>query len=111
MKDIIIRGGENISAQEVEAACYAHPSVSEASVFGVPDERLGEVPAAVIYCETDRQLDPEELLGFLHERLAAFKLPAHIWFWHEPLPKLGTGKIDKVALRNKYRQELAGKAA
>jgi long-chain acyl-CoA synthetase len=110
-KDIIIRGGENISAQEVEAACYAHPSVSEASVFGIPDERLGEVPAAVIYCETDRKLDQEELLGFLHERLAAFKLPTHIWFWHEPLPKLGTGKIDKVMLRKQYRQEVTGEAA
>ena len=107
-KDIIIRGGENISAQEVEAACYAHPSVSEASVFGVPDERLGEVPAAVIYCENDRQLDQEELLGFLHERLAAFKLPVHIWFWPEPLPKLGTGKIDKVLLRKQYREEVTG---
>jgi acyl-CoA synthetase (AMP-forming)/AMP-acid ligase II len=105
-KDIVIRGGENISAQEVEAACYSHPSVSEASVFGVPDERLGEVPAAVIYCETDRKLDPEELLGFLHERLAAFKLPAYLWFWHEPLPKLGTGKIDKVTLRKKYSGEV-----
>ncbi len=104
-KDIIIRGGENISAQEVEAACYAHPSVSEASVFGVPDERLGEVPAAVVYCESDRKLDAEELLGFLRERLAAFKLPAHIWVWQEPLPKLGTGKIDKVTLRKQYRQE------
>jgi long-chain acyl-CoA synthetase len=109
-KDIIIRGGENISAQEVEAACYSHPSVSEASVFGVPDERLGEVPAAVIYCETDRKLDREELLGFLHERLAAFKLPAYIWFWHEPLPKLGTGKIDKVTLRKQYGQEVAQSA-
>ena len=104
-KDIIIRGGENISAQEVEAACYAHPSVSEASVFGVADERLGEVPAAVIYCETDRKLDEEELMGFLRERLAAFKLPAHIWFWDTPLPKLGTGKIDKVTLRRQYWEE------
>ena len=56
-KDIIIRGGENISCQEVEAAIYSHPSVSEACVFGVPDERLGEVPAAVVYSEEDRALD------------------------------------------------------
>ena len=52
-KDIIIRGGENISAQEVEAAIYAHPAVSEAAVFGIADERLGEVPAAVVHCEQD----------------------------------------------------------
>ena len=63
-KDIIIRGGENISAQEVEAAIYAHPAVSEAAVFGVADERLGEVPAAVVYCEKGG-LDAEALRAFL----------------------------------------------
>ena len=107
-KDIIIRGGENISAQEVEAAIYAHPLVSEASVFGVADERLGEVPAAVVYCEAGR-LDKDALCAFLAGRLAQFKLPAHVWFVAEPLPKLGTGKIDKVSLREHYRN--AGRAA
>jgi long-chain acyl-CoA synthetase len=101
-KDIIIRGGENISCQEVEAAIYSHPSVSEASVFGVPDERLGEVPAAVIYCEEDRCLDQEGVADFLKERLAAYKLPSRVWVHHEPLPKLGTGKIDKKVLRDRY---------
>ena len=106
-KDIIIRGGENISCQEVEAALYSHPAVSEASVFGVPDERLGEVPAAVIYSEDDRSLDAETLRTFLHGRIAQFKIPAYIWIHHEPLPKLGTGKIDKRLLRDRYREELA----
>ena len=109
-KDIIIRGGENISCQEVEAACYSHISVSEASVFGISDERLGEVPAAVIYSEEDGTLNQEALLAFLEERLARYKLPAHIWFHDEPLPKLGTGKIDKVALRERYRTEVADEA-
>src|SRR4029453_17410920 len=63
-KDIIIRGGENISAQEGEAAIYAHPSVSEAAVFGVPDERLGEVPAAVIWSEKGG-VDRDTLCAFL----------------------------------------------
>jgi long-chain acyl-CoA synthetase len=102
-KDIIIRGGENISCQEVEAAIYSHPSVSEASVFGMPDDRLGEVPAAVIYCEDDRCLDQEGVTEFLKDRLAAFKLPAQVWVHHEPLPKLGTGKIDKKVLREHYQ--------
>jgi acyl-CoA synthetase (AMP-forming)/AMP-acid ligase II len=106
-KDIIIRGGENISSQEVEAACYGHPAVSEASVFGVADERLGEVPAAVVYSEEDA-IDEASLLAFLEERLAKFKLPAHVWVHDEPLPKLGTGKIDKVTLRDRYRAELVG---
>jgi acyl-CoA synthetase (AMP-forming)/AMP-acid ligase II len=106
-KDIIIRGGENISCHEVEAALYAHDEVSEACVFGVPDERLGEVPAAVVYSEDDRALTAETLLEFLDGRISSFKVPAYVWVHDEPLPKLGTGKIDKVALRERYRQEVA----
>jgi acyl-CoA synthetase (AMP-forming)/AMP-acid ligase II len=105
-KDIIIRGGENIAAAEVEAAVYAHPAVSEAAVFGVPDERLGEVPAAVIWCEKE-PVSEAELRDFLGQRLAAFKLPSYIWFAEAPLPKLGTGKIDKVSLRAQYRAKAA----
>ncbi len=101
-KDIIIRGGENISAQEVEAAIYTHPAVSEVAVFGIPDERFGEVPAAVVYCE-EGGLDAAGLAAFLAGHLAQFKLPARCWFVDEPLPKLGTGKIDKVELRTRYR--------
>jgi len=107
-KDIIIRGGENISCQEVEAAIYAHDDVSEASVFGVPDERLGEVPAAVVYSEDNRDLDAEGLKAFLAGRIAQYKIPAYFWIHHAPLPKLGTGKIDKIELRDRYRRELAG---
>jgi acyl-CoA synthetase (AMP-forming)/AMP-acid ligase II len=103
-KDIIIRGGENISAAEVEAAIYSHPAVSEASVFGVADERLGEVPAAVVYAE-DGDLEREALLDFLRTRLAQFKLPVHLWIETEPLPKLGTGKIDKKTLRERFDPE------
>jgi acyl-CoA synthetase (AMP-forming)/AMP-acid ligase II len=106
-KDIIIRGGENISCQEVEAAIYSHPSVSECSVFGVPDERLGEVPGAVIYCEEDRALDGPALLAFLGDKIAQYKLPAHVWIHHEGLPKLGTGKIDKKVLRERYADAAA----
>jgi acyl-CoA synthetase (AMP-forming)/AMP-acid ligase II len=102
-KDIIIRGGENISAQEVEAAIYAHPAMSEAAVFGIADERLGEVPAAVVYSEKGGP-GAEALTAFLAERLAQYKLPVAIWFSNEPLPKLGTGKIDKVSLRALYRR-------
>ncbi|HMJ92774.1 MAG TPA: class I adenylate-forming enzyme family protein [Allosphingosinicella sp.] len=105
-KDIIIRGGENISCQEVEAALYSHISVSEACVFGVPCDRLGEVPAALVYSEDDGTLTREALTAFLAERIAPFKIPVHIWIHDEPLPKLGTGKIDKVLLRDRYRREV-----
>jgi long-chain acyl-CoA synthetase len=104
-KDIIIRGGENISSAEVEAAIYAHEAVSEVSVFGIADQRLGEVPGAVIYCERGC-VTKEALLEFLGGKLAPFKHPAYVWFRDEPLPKLGTGKIDKVELRDTYRKEV-----
>ena len=90
----------------MEAAIYAHPAVSEAAVFGVPDERLGEVPAAVIWCEKE-EVAEAELREFLAGRLAQFKLPAYIWFADAPLPRLGTGKIDKVSLRAQYRAQAA----
>ena len=107
-KEIIIRGGENISCQEVEAAIYGHTSVSEASVFGVPDERYGEVPALVYNVKDGETLSPDELLDFLKDKLAPFKMPVHIWQYDEPLPKLGTAKIAKIDLIKKHRKMLVG---
>ena len=69
-KDIIIRGGENIACIEVEEAIYAHPDVAECSVFGVPDERFGEVPAAVYYCKSGCGFTAEELRDFMLTKLA-----------------------------------------
>ena len=106
-KDIIIRGGENISCQEVEAALYEHPGVAEAAVFGLADERFGEVPAAVVHARDGEALDQAGLQDFLSGRIAAFKVPARIWIAPEPLPRLGTEKIDKVGIRNRYRAEAA----
>jgi acyl-CoA synthetase (AMP-forming)/AMP-acid ligase II len=102
-KDIIIRGGENISSQEVEAALYACPDIDEAAVFGVADERLGEVPVAVVLAKPGSAIDEPALRGFLDTRLAKFKIPERITFSPEPLPRLGTGKIDKVAIKAHYR--------
>ena len=101
-KEIIIRGGENISAAEVEAECYACPSVAEAAVFGAADERLGEVPIAVIHVKDGEGLGHEELRAFLSGRLAKFKIPERIIVSPDPLPKLGTGKIDRRALKAQY---------
>jgi acyl-CoA synthetase (AMP-forming)/AMP-acid ligase II len=109
-KDIIIRGGENISCQEVEAALYAHPAVAEASVFGLPDERLGEIVGAVVYAKPGAALEGDALIDFVARDLAAFKVPARLWLSPDQLPKLGSGKIDKVTLRTHYRAVHAGKA-
>jgi long-chain acyl-CoA synthetase len=110
-KDIIIRGGENISCQEVEAAIYRHPAVAECAVFGLPDDRYGEVPGAAVHYRAGAALTTEQLCAFLAEHIAAFKLPARVWTWDTPLPRLGTEKIDKVALRARYRGEAPAKSA
>ena len=101
-KDIIIRGGENISAAEVEAALYACPDIAEAAVFAMPDERLGEIPMAILYRTDDSKLDEAGLRTFLEGKMAAYKIPGKIVFAREPLPRLGTGKIDRVMLKQKY---------
>jgi long-chain acyl-CoA synthetase len=110
-KDIIIRGGENISCQEVEAAIYGHPAVAEACVFGLPDERLGEIVGAVAYLKPGEMVEPAALIDFTRDSLAAFKVPAKLWLSAEPLPKLGSAKIDKVSLRKHYRALFAAREA
>jgi len=102
LKDIIIRGGEKVASQEVEAALYAHSAVAEASVFGVPDARLGEIVVAVVMAKPGATLTAETLTAFIEPHLASFKIPAQIWIVDRPLPKLGSGKIDKIALRKRY---------
>lgn len=104
-KDIIIRGGENISCIEVEEAIYAHPAVAECSVFGLPDERFGEIPAAVYYTHDGKDLSVEDLQEFLREHIAAFKVPSVIWKSDEQLPRLGTQKVDKRTVKANFAKE------
>jgi acyl-CoA synthetase (AMP-forming)/AMP-acid ligase II len=110
-KDIIIRGGENISCQEVEAAIYEHPEANECAVFGLPDERLGEVVGAVIWMKPESQVTADDMCSFLSARLAPYKVPCKIWMSNDALPKLGSEKIDKVSLRNQYRETYAAEVA
>ncbi len=101
-KDIIISGGENISSIEVEKAISAHPSVLECAVVAAPDEKWGEVPVAIVVLKPGHALDEAQLKAFLGTRIAAFKLPRVIEFASDPLPKTGTGKILKRALRETF---------
>ena len=101
-KDIIIRGGENISAAEVEAALYACEGIAEAAVFAAPDERLGEIPIAILHRTEGGAVDEAALREFLRGKLAAYKIPERMIFADQPLPRLGTGKIDRVALKQKF---------
>lgn len=109
-KDIIIRGGENISCPEVEAAAYEHDSIVELSVFGIADDKYGEVPGIVYHTKDGVPLPEEDLKAFLAPRLAPFKIPVHYWQEAEPLPRLGTQKIDRVTLRREYNAKVASGA-
>jgi acyl-CoA synthetase (AMP-forming)/AMP-acid ligase II len=109
LKDIIIRGGENISCLEVEEALYSHPEVAEAAVFGLPDERLGETVAAVVASADGRPIGTEALRDWLAGRLAAFKVPQRIECHEGPMPRIASGKIAKRQLRESMLASLAGK--
>jgi len=98
-KDMVIRGGENIGCQEVEAVLYDHPGVSECAVFGVPDERLGETLAAVIMRKPGAEIDADAVKAHVAEHLARFKVPEHVWLRQDLLPRIASGKIYKRGLR------------
>jgi long-chain acyl-CoA synthetase len=99
IKDLIIRGGENIAAAHVELALVAHPAVAQAAVVGIPHRDLGEEVGAVVVVRPGAQLDPEQLRAHLATRLAHFEVPVHWWLRSEALPENATGKVDKRALR------------
>ena len=102
IKDMIIRGGENISPREIEDVLFAHSAVAEAAVAGVPDERWGEVAAAFIRPAPGRPSPtPEELRAWCRERLAPYKTPAH-WVFVDAFPMTPSGKIQKFRLREGF---------
>ncbi|PJF22706.1 MAG: long-chain fatty acid--CoA ligase [Phototrophicales bacterium] len=101
LKDMIISGGENIYPAEVESVMHAHPAVSEAALIGVPDEKWGEVGLAVVVIKPGCTLHATELLDFMQQRLAKYKVPKSVVFVDE-LPKTGPGKIDKKRLIAQY---------
>ncbi len=99
-KDIIISGGLNISAAEVERVLMDHPGVEEVAVLAAPDDRFGETPLAVVHGTPE--LATPSLIDHCGEHLAAFKVPRYLVLSDEPLPRLATGKISKPALRERY---------
>jgi long-chain acyl-CoA synthetase len=100
MKDVIIRGGENIYCAEVEAALFEHPAIEEAAVVGVPHETLGEEAVAFVVRHDGASLVAGDVQRHVAERLALFKVPAHVVFWSEPLPRTESGKVLKRDLRS-----------
>jgi long-chain acyl-CoA synthetase len=98
-KEIIVRGGSNISPQEVEAVICEHSAVAEAGVVGRKDSLWGETVVAHVALRPGHRLDEQELIAFARERLADYKVPANVIF-HSELPKAVSGKIQRRALRD-----------
>jgi len=102
LKDMIIRGGENVYCAEVEAALLEHPKVKGACVFGIPHPVLGEEVAAVVQVPVPATVSVPELQEHLAKRIANFKIPSTVWIRGEPLPLSATGKTEKKLLKQQY---------
>ena len=106
VKDMVIRGGENVYCLEVEAALFEHPAVEDVAVVGVPHRELGEQVAAVVKLKEGASASGAELRDHVASRLAYFKVPEEVVFHVERIPRTATGKVLKRDLRN----ELTGNA-
>lgn len=102
IKDMLIRGGENIYCCEVENVLYAHPDVIDAVVLPVPHPTLGEEPGAIVVLDEGAEASPEAIRAFAAERLAAFKVPVRIVVWDGLLPRNPAGKVLRAPLRSVF---------
>lgn len=98
LKDMIIRGGENIYPREIEDYLYTHPKIAEVAVFGIPDEYFGEEVMAWIELHEGEEMNEEEVKAFCKEKIAHFKVPKYVWFVTE-FPMTITGKLQKFRMR------------
>lgn len=105
IKDMVIRGGENIYPREIEEFLYGHPAIQDVQVVGVPDPKYGEELCACIIVKEDQDLDTEEVRRFCQGRIAHFKIPRYIRFV-DGFPTTVTGKVRKFALRESMAAEL-----
>ena len=99
--DMIIRGGENIAPEEVEAVLHSYPKIEEAAVIGIPDEEWGEQPKAVVVIKKGETATPEEIMEYCRAKMSSFKRPRSVVFVDE-LPRNPMGKIIKRVLREQY---------
>ncbi len=101
LKDMIIRGGENIYPRELEELLFRHPSVGEVAVIGLPDAKWGEQVAAFLRPKPGQRIDKDALTAYLREKLSPHKTPRH-WFVLDAFPLTGSGKIQKFKLRESW---------
>jgi len=102
LKDMVLRGGENVYCVEVETVLFEHPSVGDCAVIGLPHDKLGEEVAAVLVPADGAKQDSDAVLGLVKSRLAAFKVPSKVFWQSDPLPRNATGKVLKKDLRDTY---------
>ncbi len=102
LKDVVIRGGENIYCVEVEDALYEHPGVQEVVAFGIPHQSLGDELAVVVVTRPGFDMDAESIKAHVGERLARFKVPTRVYLQADPLPRNASGKL----LKRQVRQEI-----
>ncbi len=100
-KDVVITGGENIFPVEIEDILRSHPGIYDAAVIGIPDERLGEIAAAIIDLKPGTTLNEQEVIDYCLEKIAHYKRPRRVYFGK--IPRNPTGKIEKPRLRERYR--------
>lgn len=105
IKDMIIRGGENVYPREIEEFLYTHPAISEVQVFGLPDEKYGEQVAAWIQLKEGQSVDEDEIRAFCSGQITHFKIPKYIKLVDE-FPMTVTGKMQKFVMRDQYAKEL-----
>jgi fatty-acyl-CoA synthase len=108
LKEMIIRGGENIYPREIEQVLYTHPAVGDAAVVGVPDDHWGEQVAAFIQPAPGRTATQEELAVYCREHLAAHKVPRQ-WVFTNAFPLTASGKVQKFLLREQFTSGQAGR--
>jgi acyl-CoA synthetase (AMP-forming)/AMP-acid ligase II len=101
--DMIIRGGENISPEEVEDILHSHPKIDEAAVIGIPDPEWGQEVRAIVVTKKGENVDPSEIMEYCRSRLAGFKRPRSVVFI-DALPRNHMGKVLKKELREKYER-------
>jgi fatty-acyl-CoA synthase len=105
VKDMIIRGGENVYPREIEEFLYRHPKILDVAVFGVPDQRFGEQVGVWIKLKDGETADAEEIRAFCQGQIAHYKIPHHVRFV-EAFPMTVTGKIQKFVMREAMVAEL-----
>jgi fatty-acyl-CoA synthase len=105
IKDMLIRGGENIYPREIEEFLYTHPAIAEVQVFGVPDSKMGEEVCAWVQLRPGSILTEEALKNFCRNQISQFKIPRYIRFV-DSYPMTVTGKIQKFLMREMMAEEL-----